>query len=123
MNVVDSSGWVEYFISGSNAEFFAKPIEEVRSLIVPSITVFEVFKKILENKNEKMALEIIGHMFQGQIANLDAELAMSAAKLGRDLKLPLADSIILATARQYGATLWTQDVDFRNLEGVKYISK
>ena len=123
MNVVDSSGWMEFFIGGPNAKVFAKPIEEVYTLIVPSIIISEVFKKILEKNNEKTALDIIGHMFQGRMVDLNAELAMSAAKLGRELKLPLADSIIVATARLHHAVLWTQDNDFKNIEGVRYFPK
>ena len=123
MNVVDSSGWMEFFIGGANAKIFAKPIEEFRTLIVPSIIILEVFKKILERNSEKTALDIIGHMFQGQIVNLNAELAMSTAKLGREFKLPLADSIILATAHLYNAVLWTQDIDFKGIKGVRYFPK
>ena len=123
MNVVDSSGWVEFLTDGANARIFSKPIQELKSLLVPSITILEVFNKMLQDRNEKTALDVVGHMFQGRIVNLDGELALSAAKLGRELKLPLADSVILATAQLYDATLWTQDEDFRGIKGVRYISK
>jgi len=123
VNVVDSSGWLEFLTDGANARFFSKPIQEPRDLLVPSITILEVFKKILQERTEKAALDIIGHMFQGQVINLDAELALSAAKLGRELGLHLADSVILATARLHSAILWTQDKDFKSIQGVKYISK
>lgn len=123
MNVVDSSGWLEFFSESRNAKIFAKPIENVAELLVPSITIAEVFKKILQTKDEQSALKAAAHMRQGQVVDLDTNLAMSAARIGTELKLPLADSIILATARLHDAVLWTQDQDFKNIEGVRYISK
>jgi len=123
MNVVDSSGWLEFFSESRNAKIFAKPIENVAELLVPSITIMEVFKKILQTKDEQSALKAAAHMRQGQVVDLDTNLAMSAARIGHELKLPLADSIILATARLHAAVLWTQDQDFKNIEGVRYISK
>jgi len=123
VNVVDSSGWLEYFAAASNASFFAEPIQDIEHLIVPSISILEVFKRILQQKDENAALQAIAQMHQGEVADLDRTLAMSAAKLGHDLKLPLADSVMLATARCYGAVLWTQDGDFRGMDGVRYIEK
>ncbi len=123
MNVVDSSGWLEFFAESRNAKVFAKPIENIAELLVPSITITEVFKKVLQTSDEQSALKAIAHMRQGQVVDLDTNLAMSAARLGHELKLPLADSIILATTRLYKAILWTQDQDFKNIEGVRYISK
>jgi len=121
--VVDSSGWLEYFADTTNGAFFAKPIEKTEELMVPSITLTEVFKKILIEKDETTALKVAAHMRQGRVVNLDADLAVTAAKLGRDHKLPLADSIILATAKAFNAVLWTQDEDFKNLENVRYVPK
>ena len=123
MNLVDSSGWLEYFADGPNAGIFAEPIQQLHELIVPSITITEVFKRILQQRDEQAALRAIAHMNQGQIINLDIGLAMKAAKCGFELKLPLADSIILATATHYGALLWTQDEDFRHLPNIRYIQK
>ncbi len=123
MNVVDSSGWLEFFAESRNAKVFAKPIENVAELLVPSITITEVFKKVRQTSDEQSALKAVAHMRQGQVVDLDTNLAMSAARLGYELKLPLADSIILATARLYEAVLWTQDQDFKNIGGVRYISK
>jgi len=123
VNVVDSSGWLEYFANGPNANFFAPPIEDTRRLIVPSLSVFEVFKRVLQQRDENAALQAAALMQQGQIVPLDAKLALAAAKLSADLKLPLADSVILATARAYHATLWTQDADFASIPGVKYRAK
>ena len=123
MNLVDSSGWLEYFANGPNAETFAKPIEHTHELIVPSIVITEVFKRILQQRSEPAALQVAAHMKQGRLVDLDVDLAMQAAKIGHDLKLPLADSIILATARTFDAVLWTQDQDFRNIKNVRFIPK
>jgi predicted nucleic acid-binding protein len=120
MNVVDSSGWLEYFADEPNADFFAKPILDVGGLIVPTITILEVFKRTLQQRDEEAALKAVGHMEQGKVVGLDQELAISAAILGTKMRLPLADSIILATARRYGATLWTMDKDFEGIDGVQY---
>ncbi len=123
MNVVDSSGWLEFFSESRNAKIFAKPIETVEDLLVPSITITEVFKKILQTKDEQSALKAAAHMRQGKVVDLDTNLAMSAARIRCELKLPLADSIILATTRLHNAVLWTQDEDFKGLKGVKYFPK
>ncbi len=122
-NVVDSSAWLEYFADGPNAEHFARPIEAAATLVVPSITLLEVFKRMLQQRSESDALQAVAVMQQGQVVDLDAPLALSAAKLGVDSKLPLAGSIIMATARWFGATLWTQDEDFEGLPGVNYRPK
>ncbi len=120
MNVVDSSAWLEYFAEGANASFFAGPIEDIEALVVPTMSLFEVFKRVLQQRGESAALQAIAAMQQGTVAELGAELAVRAAALSVDMKLPLADSIILATARKYGAELWTQDADFEGIEGVRY---
>ncbi len=123
MNVVDSSGWLEYFADGINADFFAAAIEKTTELIVPSISVYEVFKRILQQKDEATALQAIALMHQGSIVELDATQALDAARLSYQLKLPMADSIMLATARSHRATLWTQDADFKHVLGVRYVAK
>lgn len=122
-NVVDSSAWLEYFAEGSNARHFAPSIESVDDLVVPSITLLEVFKRILQQRTEGEALHAVALMEQGLVVALDATLALSAAKLGVEAKLPLADSVILATAQHFGATLWTQDEDFEGMDGVQYRPK
>lgn len=121
MNLVDSSGWLEYFGDGPHADFFAAPIEDANNLIVPTLCISEVFKRIFQQRGENHALQAVAMMHQGKIIDLDASIALSAAKLGLDYKLPLADSIILATARAKKALLWTQDSDFKDIDGVKYI--
>ena len=123
MNVVDSSAWLSYFSGDANAKMFSRPIEDIEKLIVPSITITEVFKCIIRQRGEDMALEAIAHMEQGRVIVLDGALAIDAAQYGIEYKLPLADSIIYATARKFDAVIWTQDVDFKSLEGVKYYSK
>jgi toxin FitB len=123
MNVIDSSGWLEYFIGGKNAAFFAPAIEDTANVIVPTISIYEVFKRTLVEKNRDDALEAIALMYEGRIVDLDREIALIAAELSFALKLPMADSLILATARVNKATLWTQDEHFKGMEGVKYIEK
>jgi len=123
MNVVDSSAWLSYFASDRNAAVFAEPIERLSELLVPSITITEVFKNVLRQRGEEAALIVTAHMKQGKVISLDSELAMDAAKLGFLHKLPLADSIIFATAQKYSALIWTQYNDFEGLANVRYISK
>ena len=123
MNLVDSSGWLEYFADGKNAEFFAHPIQDIKNFAVSTVNIYEVFKKILEQKDENGALEAIAVMQQARVIDFNSTLALSFAGLSYELKLSMADSIILATARSLKATLWTQDLHFANLPDVKYISK
>ena len=123
MNLVDSSGWLEYFTDGPNAGFFAQAIENPDELVVPPINLYEVFKRILQQRSESEALQAIASMQQGEVVDLTASLALSAANISHAFKIPMADSIVLATARAYQAVLWTQDEHFKDLEGVRYIGK
>lgn len=120
MNVVDSSGWLEYLADGPNASFFAPAIEHTADLVVPMLSLFEVFKRVLQQRDESQALQAVALMHQGQLVDLTAPLAIDAARLSRSARLPMADSIMLATARAYGAALWTQDADFEHMLGVRY---
>jgi predicted nucleic acid-binding protein len=120
MNVVDSSAWLEYFADGPNSADFAPVIADPENLLVPSITLFEVFKRIKAQRDSEAALRAASQMRRGQVVVLDADLAIAAADLSAELRLPLADSVILATARAGGATLWTQDGDFDGLPDVEY---
>jgi len=121
MNVVDSSAWLEYFADGPNAAFFAAAIEDKARLVVPSIVIYEVFRRLLTlQRSETEALTAIGLLRVGNVIELDAPLALAAARLGADLKLPLADSVVLATAQRSEALLWTQDSDFEGLANVRY---
>ena len=123
MNLVDSSAWLEYFANGPNSGFFAPAVEEIGDLLIPTICLLEVFKRVLQQRGEGAALQAVAQMQQGQVADLDAALALSAGRISHDLKLPLADSVILATARSRGAVIWTQDADFAKIPGVKYVPK
>lgn len=123
MNVVDSSAWLEYFAGGPNAGYFAQAIEDVEHLVVPSICLLEVFKRTYQQRGESAGLQAVALMQQGEVVDLDATLAITAACLGAEDKLPLADSVVLATARHRNAVLWTQDADFAGLAGVKYRPK
>lgn len=123
MNVVDSSAWLEYFADGPNADFFASAIETTAELLVPTVSLYEVFKRVMQQRGEGAALQAVALMQQGQNIELTTPLALSAARLSIELHLPMADSIILASARAHGATLWTQDADFQDIPGVQYVSK
>lgn len=123
MNVVDSSAWLEYFANGPNTRFFAPAIEDTAHLVVPTVSLYEVFKRVLQQADESKALQAVATMQQGKVVDLEATLALSAAKISLDHGLPLADSVILATARAYDAPLWTQDDDFKGLEGVRFRKK
>lgn len=119
MNVVDSSGWLEYFAGTARASLFAKAIEDTGKLVVPTITVYEVFKKVLRERGENLALRAASQMQMGEVVTVDVSLCLSAARHD----LPLADSLIYATAQQHKATLWTQDAHFEGLPGVRYFAK
>jgi len=123
MNIVDSSGWLEYFANGPNADFFAPAIEDTEQLVVPSISIYEVFKRVLQQREESDAVRAVAVMEQGTVVDLTSSLALNAARLSLQHHLPLADSIILATARAHTATLWTQDSDFNGIEGVRHIER
>ena len=123
MNIVDSSGWLAYFADDSTASTFAKAIHDTNTLIVPPICMYEVFKYMLAQRGEEEALQASGIMSLGTIADLTQEIAINAAHISTELKIAMTDSIILATAHTYNSILWTQDADFKGLEGVEYIQK
>ena len=121
MNIVDSSGWLEYFAAGSNADFFREPIEDISNLIVPTIGLYEVFERVLQQRGESEALRAVAYMQSGRILDFTSTIALHAAKLSDDKKIPMADSIMLASARETDSILWTQDSDFVGTRGVRYI--
>ncbi len=123
MNVVDSSAWLEYFADGPNAKHFARVVETPGDLLVPSITLLEVFKRVAQQRDESAALQYVAVMRQSAVVELDAELALRAATLGLRHKLPLADSVVYATAQAADAIVWTQGADFEDLPGVKFWRK
>lgn len=123
MNLLDSSGWLEYFTDGRNADKYLEPLETLEDLIVPTICLYEVFKVVLRERDEDSAIQAIAVMKQGKIIELSQDIALQAAKTSLDFKLPMADSIILATAAKYEATIWTQDAHFKGKPFVTYFTK
>ncbi len=123
MNVVDSSGWIEYLSGGPNAAFFRGPIEDTPALLVPALSLFEVYRHLFRHAGRDDALQVVAAMRQGRIIDLDDRLSLDAAELSVATRLALADSIVLATARAHGAMLWTQDADFEGLEDVQFKRK
>lgn len=123
MNVVDSCGWLEYFANASNADFFAPAIRDEEHLLVPTVCLYEVFKRLHQQRGKEAALEAVSRLYRGNIIELNEEIAIEAAQLSLEYRLPMADSMFLATARAHNATLWTQDEHFKDLPGVQYIEK
>ncbi len=123
MNIVDSSGWLAYFADEPNAKHFLSPLKDTPALVVPSVTIYEVFKVVLRESGENEALQAVAAMQRGTVVDLTARLAVAASKLSFEHGLPMAGSIILGTANAFDAILWTQDSDFKNIAGVKYFPK
>ena len=123
MNLVDSSVWLEYLASGPQADEFAAVVERVARVLVPTIVLLEVTRKVMQQRDEDAALQVAALLSQATVVPLDSAIALSAAQLGVQHRLPLADSIIYATARQHGATLWTMDAHFESLPGVRFVAK
>ena len=123
MNVVDTSGWLEYFAEGPNARHFASAVRVPDNLVVPTVTLYEVFKVVLRETDTNAALQAVAALQKGTVIALTPTLAIESAKLSLLHALPMADAIILATAHAHGATLWTQDVHFKDIRGVKYFPK
>jgi predicted nucleic acid-binding protein len=123
MNLVDSSGWLEFFADGPNAADFSVPILNIKDVVVPTICLYEVFKVVLRERSENEALQTIALMRQGNVVDLSLELALKAAKVSTEYRIPMADSIVFATAQTFRATIWTQDEDFKSLPGVKFFPR
>jgi predicted nucleic acid-binding protein len=123
MNIIDSSFWLEYFAGTDSGNIVSEIIENTNDLIIPAITLYEVFKKLLLETTEDDALFCIAHMKQGTIIDLNDELSLLASKLSIEFKLPMADSIIYATNLKYHSILWTQDRHFSDLNFVNYFEK
>lgn len=121
--VIDSSGWLEYFADGPNAGDFAAAIESADPLVVPTLALFEVYKRLHLQRGEEVALQAVNAMQGGLVAGLDAATAIAAARASLEHRLPLADSVMLATAQAHAAVLWTQDADFAGIPGVRYLAK
>ena len=123
MNLVDSSAWLEYFTDGPNAGHFAGPVADTDSLVVPTVVLYEVFKVVLREQGENDALQAVAAMQKGRVVELTSQLAISAARISHDLQIPMADSVILATARAHDAAVWTQDADFEGMPEAQYVPK
>jgi predicted nucleic acid-binding protein len=123
LNVVDSSAWLAYFADEPGADRFAGAIEDAAHSIVPAVCLYEVFKVILRARSEDDALQAAAVMQQGRVVPLDAELALAAAALSVEHRLPFADSVVYATARAAEAVVWTQDEHFAALTDVQYFPK
>ena len=123
MNIVDSSGWLAYFADEPNANYFLTPLNDTASLVVPTVTIYEVFKVVLRESSENEALQAAVAMRKGTVVDLTASLSIAASKLSLEHNLPMADSVILATAKEFDAIIWTQDSDFKNIDDVKYFPK
>lgn len=123
MNLVDSSGWLEYFADDKNAEYFAPVINDTKRLIVSTINIYEVYKKIISQKDEDSALQAAAMMQQAKVIEITPSIAVQAAKTSYIFKIPMADCLIYITAREHSAIVWTQDADFKDMEGVRYFKK
>jgi toxin FitB len=121
--VLDSSGWIEWLSGGSGASNFAPAVMMAEKLVVPSVTMFEVVRWSLMKGGDVQAQTVAELMRRGTLVDLDAKLSIDAAVLARVHKLPTADSIVFATAKRFGAELWTQDPDFAAIAGVRYFPK
>ena len=123
MNLVDSSGWLEYFADGKNAGHFAPVINDTEELIVSTINIYEVYKKVISERDEDSALQAAAMMQQAKVIEITSSIAVQAAKTSYIFKLPMADCLIYITAREHNAIVWTLDADFKDLEGVQYFEK
>ncbi len=123
MNIVDSSGWLEYFSGGPNSDKFEIPLKDTSSLIVPVISIYEVFKVVLREAGENEALQAIASMQKGSVIDLTTSIALNASRISLKYSLPMADSIIFSTAQYYECVIWTQDSDFENLPNVNFYKK
>jgi predicted nucleic acid-binding protein len=123
MNLVDSSAWLAYFADETNAGYFSEAVENNDLLLVPTICLYEVFKVVLREKGEDEALLALAAMQQGMVVDLTSELAIEAAAVGLEEKLPLADSIIFAVAKRHEAIIWTQDEHFAGKQNVRFKAK
>jgi len=123
VNLVDSSAWLEYLADGPGAGSFEAAITKTNDLLVPVICLYEVFKRVMQQRDEHTALRAVALMQQGKVVDMDADIALRAAKNSIEYKLPMADAIILATARAYEAVIWTQDAEFKDIQNVKFFAK
>jgi toxin FitB len=120
MNLVDSTGWLAFFSEGKNAAVFGIPIQNVDTLLVPTIIMHEVFKVLLRESGEQNAMIAHAHMQLGKSIDLTPELAIAASRISLEYNLPITDSIVLASAQSLNAVIWTQEEHFKGIRNVKY---
>ena len=123
MNVVDSSGWIEYFIDTVNADNFAQAIEKSALLIVPALSFFEVHRYLSKNTSAAQRDRCLDVMRRGSVVELTTVRAIAASDMALLHKLAMADAVMYSIAREFNATFWTQDVDYQDLPGVSYHAK
>jgi predicted nucleic acid-binding protein len=122
VNIVDTSGWLEYFADSPQAKHFAAVIEDIEQLMFHSIVLYEVFNKIALAFDENNAFQVVAHLKQGKVMVVDDAVALYAGKVSIEKKLPMADALIYATAILHHATAYTQDTHFEGLMNVKYFA-
>ena len=123
MNVVDSSGWIEYFIDTASADNFALAIEKTALLIVPALSFFEVHRFLSRNADAAHRDACLEVMRRGTVIELTAQRAIAASEAAQQHRLAIADAVVYSIAREFKATFWTQDVDYKDLPGVSYHAK
>ena len=123
MNVVDSSGWIEYFIDTTNADNFAPAIEKTALLIVPALSFFEVHRYLSRHADVKRREECLDVMQRGTVIELTTARAIAASNIAQKYKLAMADAVMYSIAQEFNATFWTQDVDYKDLPGVAFHAK
>jgi len=123
MNLIDSSGWFEYFIDSPYARHFIPVIENTEELIVSPLNYFEIYKRIRGVFGDDEANRAVGFLKNGRVIDINSSIAMHAAILSKIHHLHMADSILLATAQSEEAVLWTMDAYFKDIPGVQYIPK
>ncbi|MBV6421563.1 MAG: hypothetical protein DAHOPDDO_02838 [Ignavibacteriaceae bacterium] len=123
MNLVDSSAWMEYFADGKNAKHFAPMIQDLKNLVESIINVSEVYKKISQHRDENSAIQAIAVMQQAEVLEITSQIAIEGSKISIQNKIPMADSLIIASARSVGAKIWTQDYNFKGIDNVLFFKK
>ena len=123
MNVVDSSGWVEYFQDSDRADLFALAVEQRDQLLVPTIALFEVHRVLSRKLPAELVDRCLDVMRLGRVLDLTDRRAVAASKVSRQHRLAFADAAMYSMAQEHGASFWTQDVDYQDLPGVRYFAR
>ena len=123
MNVVDSSGWIEFFRAGANGPVFKPIIEDRARLLIPTIALFEVHRVLSRSLPADLVTRCLDVMRLGRVLDLTDTRAIAASHIAAQHKLAMADAAMYAIALEFGASFWTQDVDYQGLPGVRYQAK